>query len=235
MATMLRGPALTILGRQGSGKGTQAARLTEHLGTVHLSTGDLLRAAVADGSNLGRQVAHDLETGHLVDDQLMLDVVAATLAAPGVRRRGFVLDGYPRNTEQADDLLGLLAPDGLDAAIVLDVPLPEVRRRMAARRVCVTCGASVSATGDEDEVPCPVCGGVAVRRPDDTPEAIDRRLATYEAEAGPLAGEAGEAAPAGHRGRHRRPRRGVRAADQGARPSPVGARSGRRLTPRRCS
>ena len=97
-----------------------------------------------------------------------------------------MFDGYPRNAEQADDLLGLLAPDGLDAAIVLDVPLPEVRRRMADAARCVTCGASVSATGDEDEVPCPVCGGVAVRRPDDTPEAIDRRLATYEAEAGPL-------------------------------------------------
>ena len=186
MAMMLRGPALTILGRQGSGKGTQAARLTDHLGTIHLSTGDLLRAAVADGSPLGLRVAHDLDVGRLIDDQLMLDVVTATLTTPGIRRRGFVLDGYPRNAEQVDDLVGLLAPDGLDAAIVLEVPLPEVRRRMETRRVCVVCGATISAPGDEDEVPCPVCGGVAVRRPDDTPEAIDRRLATYEAEAGPL-------------------------------------------------
>ncbi len=181
-----QGPALTILGRQGSGKGTQAARLTEHFGLVHLSTGDLLREAVAAGTPLGQRVRRDLDAGRLVADDVMLDVVRDDLDDAEVRRRGFVLDGYPRTPEQLDDLLRLLGPRGLDAAILLDVPLAEVHRRLIARRVCTRCGASILAPNGEDTVPCSVCGGVAVRRPDDTPDAIERRLATYEAEARPL-------------------------------------------------
>ncbi len=186
MATTLRGPALTILGRQGSGKGTQAERLCEHLGTDHLSTGDLLRAAVAEGSPLGQRVARDLEAGRLVSDAILLDVVAVALAGPGVRRRGFILDGYPRTAEQGDDLVELLGPGGLDAAILLNVPLASVRRRLESRRVCPICGALTSAPDGADEVPCPNGHGAAVRRHDDTPEAIERRLAAYEAQTAPL-------------------------------------------------
>jgi adenylate kinase len=116
----------------------------------------------------------------------MRAVVAGRLSRPEIRTRGVVLDGYPRTPEQVTDLLEELAPDPLDAAILLDVPLDEVRRRLRNRRVCTQCGASVVAANDEDEVPCPVCGGVAVRRPDDTPEAIERRLETYEEESRPL-------------------------------------------------
>ena len=181
-----QGPALTILGRQGSGKGTQAARLAEHFGLVHLSTGDLLREAVAAGTPLGQRVRRELDAGRLVADDVMLDVVRDRLDDPEVRRRGFILDGYPRTPEQLDDLLRLRGPEGLDAAILLDVPLAEVHRRLIARRVCTRCGASTLAPNGEDTVPCSVCGGVAVRRPDDTPEAIERRLATYEDEAQPL-------------------------------------------------
>ena len=186
MVSKLHGPALTILGRQGSGKGTQAMRLADRFGLVHLSTGDLLREAVASGTPLGARVQRDLDAGRLVADDVIHDVVAERLRDPEVRRRGFILDGFPRTPEQADHLVTLLSPGTLDGAILLDVPLDEVRRRLESRRVCVECGTSVIAEHDEDEVPCPVCGGVAVRRPDDTPEAIARRLAIYEAEAEPL-------------------------------------------------
>jgi adenylate kinase len=161
-------------------------RLAERFGVVHLSTGDLLREAVAEGTPLGQRVEGELDAGLLVADDLMLDVVEDRLNRPEVHRRGVVLDGYPRTPEQVADLQRVLAPDHLDAAILLDVPLDEVRRRLEARRVCVACGATVVAEHDEDEVPCPVCGDVAVRRPDDTPEAIERRLETYELEALPL-------------------------------------------------
>jgi adenylate kinase len=186
MAGRTRGPILTILGRQGAGKGTQATRMAERFGLVHLSTGDLLREAVADGTPLGERVARDLDAGRLVADDVMRDVVAARLERPEVHRSGVVLDGYPRTPEQVGDLEAVLAPDSLDAAILLDVPLPEVRRRIEVRRVCPECGTTVVAEHDEDEVACPLGDGVAVRRQDDTPEAIDRRLATYEAEAQPL-------------------------------------------------
>jgi adenylate kinase len=186
MVSKLQGPALTILGRQGSGKGTQAIRLAGRYGLVHLSTGDLLREAVASGTPLGLRVSAVLEAGRLVADDIIFDVVAERLRDPEVRRRGFILDGFPRTPEQADDLVRLLAPGTLDGAILLDVPLEEVRRRLEARRVCVECGHPVIAEDDEDVVPCPECGGVAIRRPDDTPEAISRRLAIYEAEAEPL-------------------------------------------------
>lgn len=181
-----RGPTLTILGRQGSGKGTQAMRLVERLGIVHLSTGDLLRHAVARETPLGKRVARDLDAGRLVADDVMLDVVDDRLVDPEVRQLGFVLDGYPRTAEQLDDLLRLLGAGGLDAAILLDVPLDVVRERIDARRVCTVCGATTVALHGEEEVVCTACGGTAVRRPDDTPDAIDRRLATYEAETEPL-------------------------------------------------
>ena len=193
MAGRTRGPILTIFGRQGSGKGTQAARLADKFGFVHLSTGDLLREAVAEDTPLGQRVSRDLDAGRLVADDVMRDVVAARLDRPEVHRSGVVLDGYPRTPEQVADLQEVLAPDVLDGAILLDVPLPEVRRRIETRRVCSACGATVVAEHDEDEVPCPVCGGLAVRRPDDTPEAIDRRLETYEVEARPLLEALGDA------------------------------------------
>jgi adenylate kinase len=185
MVPIVHGPRLVLLGRQGSGKGTQGKRLAAHLGIEHLSTGAILRSEIERHSPVGRRVERFLNQGRLVPDDLMLGVVEASIRDPEVARRGYLFDGFPRTKRQGVALLDLLGPNGLDAAIELDVPLDEVRRRLVTRRVCRRCETPAVAPGSEAEVPCP-CGGVAVRRSDDTPEAIERRLQAYEEQAGPL-------------------------------------------------
>ena len=150
---------LVILGRQGSGKGTQAARLVEAYSPVHVSTGDMLRAAVAAGTELGRRAGALMDAGNLVGDDLINGIVAERLAQPDVVEHGFLLDGYPRTPDQAAAMEGFLAEAGttLDVAVNLDVPVDEVTARMLARG-----------------------------RADDTEEAIRRRLDLYEAETAPL-------------------------------------------------
>ncbi|MAZ81230.1 MAG: adenylate kinase [Actinobacteria bacterium] len=150
---------LVILGRQGSGKGTQAARLVEAYSPIHVSTGDMLRAAVAAGTELGLQARALMDAGDLVGDDLINGIVSERLAQPDVAENGFLLDGYPRTPDQAAAMEVFLAEAGtpLDAAVNLDVPVDEVTARMVARG-----------------------------RADDTEEAIRRRLALYESETAPL-------------------------------------------------
>jgi len=148
---------IVILGRQGSGKGTQSTRLVDHYGVVHISTGDMLRAAVAEGTELGREAKLIMDLGELVPDDVMNGIVAERLAKPDVVEHGFLLDGFPRTPSQADALQDILGDDGLDAAINLDVAVDEVTSRMVARG-----------------------------RADDTLEAISRRLQLYERETEPL-------------------------------------------------
>jgi len=150
---------LVILGRQGSGKGTQAARLVEAYSPVHVSTGDMLRAAVAAGTELGRRAGALMDAGNLVGDDLINGIVAERLAQPDVAEHGFLLDGYPRTPDQAAAMEGFLAEAGttLAVAVNLEVPVDEVTARMLARG-----------------------------RADDTEEAIRRRLDLYEAETAPL-------------------------------------------------
>ena len=150
---------LVILGRQGSPKGTQAARLVEAYSPVHVSTGDMLRAAVAAGTELGRRAGALMDAGDLVGDDLINGIVAERLAQPDVAEHGFLLDGYPRTPDQAAAMEGFLAEAGttLDGAVNLEVPVDEVTARMLARG-----------------------------RADDTEEAIRRRLDLYEAETAPL-------------------------------------------------
>ncbi|HEX9260387.1 MAG TPA: nucleoside monophosphate kinase [Acidimicrobiales bacterium] len=186
MVAGVQGPALVLLGRQGSGKGTQGKRLAAHLGILHLSTGAVLREAVAADTTLGRSVSTYLERGELVPDDLMLEVLRAQVLDPEVQRRGFLLDGFPRTVRQAGDLVRLMAERGLDAALHLDVPVEVVRERLATRLVCTRCETPTSAPIGIDHVPCPACGAPARRRADDTPEAIDRRLQAHEAESLPL-------------------------------------------------
>ena len=150
---------LVILGRQGSGKGTQAARLVEAYSPIHVSTGDMLRAAVADGTELGRRAGALMDAGDLVGDDLINGIVAERLARSDVAEHGFLLDGYPRTPDQATAMEGFLSEAGttLDGAVTLDVPVDEVTARMLARG-----------------------------RVDDTEEAIRRRLDLYESETAPL-------------------------------------------------
>ncbi|HEY1278541.1 MAG TPA: nucleoside monophosphate kinase [Acidimicrobiales bacterium] len=188
MASAVHGPRLVLLGRQGAGKGTQAAKLVVHLGVQHLSTGAILRQEVAAGTDLGLHVQELMEAGDLVPDEIVLEVVAHRLGDPEVQRLGFLLDGFPRTEPQASGLLDLLGRAGLDAAINLEVPAAVVRRRLTARRVCTRCETPTVARNREHTVYCQACGGTAVRRPDDQPDAIERRLAAYEEQVGPLLG-----------------------------------------------
>ena len=150
---------LVILGRQGSGKGTQAARLVEAYSPIHVSTGDILRTAVAAGTGLGCEAGALMDAGDLVGDDLINGIVAERLAQSDVVEHGFLLDGYPRTPDQAAAMEGFLSEAGktLDGAVNLDVPVDEVTARMMARG-----------------------------RADDTEEAIRRRLDLYESETVPL-------------------------------------------------
>lgn len=179
-------PILVLLGRQGAGKGTQAVRLARHLQAVHLSTGDLLRQAVAADSPMGRAVAPVLARGELVSDDLMLSVVLERLAELSTARKGMILDGFPRTALQADAFVRAIGVSTIDAALEIDVPVAVVRDRLASRRVCGACSTVTTAPPAIEAVACGQCGNVARRRADDTAAAIDRRLSVYEEQATPL-------------------------------------------------
>jgi len=190
---MLFGLRVVILGRQGSGKGTQSVQLSRLLVVPHVSVGDVLREAARSETPAGRRAAETMERGELVDDDLVVSLVAERLAEPDVRSGGFVLDGFPRTVEQADALTGILADgdlDGaqLDRAVVIDVPLEVARARLLARRVCAGCGRiySVAQASGLETWTCGACGGQVRRRADDTEAAVTRRLTLYDEQTQPL-------------------------------------------------
>lgn len=167
---------LVIFGRQGAGKGTQAVRLADHYGAPHISTGDMLREAVAAGTDLGRQVAGIMESGQLVSDELMLSVIQERFAAADVAEHGFILDGFPRTRAQAEALLDAVA---IDVAVDVDVPEGVVMERISSRRVCAE-GHTFTATDPAiADGTCPHDGTSVVQRDDDTPEAVRKRLDAY--------------------------------------------------------
>ena len=178
---------LLVFGRQGAGKGTQAARLADHFAIPHISTGDMLRAAAASGSEFGRQVKAVMDDGGLVSDEVMEGVVAERLAQPDALP-GFLLDGYPRTPGQAEYLQTLLAPEGIALAINLEVPEDVVVERITGRRVCSTCGTTYALGRDDAATTgvCAKCGGEVVQRPDDTEDAVRKRLSLYAASTEPL-------------------------------------------------
>jgi adenylate kinase len=188
MAPMLFGLHAVMLGRQGSGKGTQGVQLARLLVVPHISVGDVLREAARSGSAAGLRAGEIMERGELVDDDLVVSLVAERLAATDVRSGGFVLDGFPRTVEQAEALAGILAGGGLDRAVVIDVPLEVARARLLARRVCADCGRiySVAQASGLETWTCGACGGEVRRRADDTEEAVTRRLTLYDEQTRPL-------------------------------------------------
>jgi adenylate kinase len=170
---------LVLIGPPGSGKGTQALRLADRYGVPHISTGDILRAAVRSRSRLGLQVAATLDSGALVGDTLMTNLVRERLAKSDAAA-GFILDGFPRTVLQARALDGMPAAPSL-VVILIAVADEEIVRRLGSRRVCDQCRItqSVPEAADADAEPCPYCGGCLVRRQDDDPATVRHRLAAY--------------------------------------------------------
>lgn len=168
-----------LIGPPGSGKGTQAVRIAERLTLPHISTGDILRAAVKARTPLGREVAGIMAAGGLVGDELITDLVRERLALEDALG-GFILDGYPRTVAQAFALDTMRAASSF-ATILIDVPGDAIVRRMSSRRVCDSCAISQSVSPDtsHEREACPYCGGTLLRRPDDHPDTVRRRLDTY--------------------------------------------------------
>jgi adenylate kinase len=176
-----------VLGKQGAGKGTQCVSLSHHYVVPHVSTGDMLRAAVKTGSELGLKVKEAMDAGELLGDDIIMELVGGRLSEPDARARGFILDGCPRTTHQAETLASMMAPDDMDLTVDVEVPTTVVLKRLAGRRVCVDCNTNYS-TSSPPRVnwTCDVCGGEVIQREDDTEEAITRRLELYERQTAPL-------------------------------------------------
>jgi adenylate kinase len=181
---------LILLGPPGAGKGTQAERLREDFSLPHISTGDILRAEVAEGSELGRTAKRFMDAGELVPDEVIVEMITRRLGA-GDARDGFLLDGFPRNAEQADALAEAL--EGLErrltAALLIEVPDDEVVRRLAGRRVCVKNPNHiyhVEFDPPKHEGVCDQDGSRLIQRDDDKEETIRRRLQVYHSQTEPL-------------------------------------------------
>ena len=182
---------IVLLGAPGSGKGTQAQRLMHREHIPQVSTGDLLRAAVARGSELGRKAKAAMDEGRLVDDELVLGMIHERLREADARR-GFILDGFPRNLAQAEALGRLLATlrQPLSAVVQLAVDYGELVRRISGRRTCADCGRvfNVSTSPGEVAEPCPRTGAAhrLIQRPDDNEATVAERLRVYEEKTRPL-------------------------------------------------
>ena len=181
---------LILLGPPGAGKGTQAQLLKERHGLVQLSTGDMLRAAVAAGSELGRQVKSIMEAGALVPDDIIIRMIGERIAQPDCAK-GFILDGFPRTTVQAEALDQMLAERGLklDRVIELEVDDAALVARISGRFSCAACGAGYHDSYKKTAKPgvCDVCGGIKfIRRDDDNAATVKARLEAYHRQTAPL-------------------------------------------------
>ncbi len=182
---------LILLGAPGAGKGTVAKMLTALDGSVQISTGDILRGAVKDGTELGKKADGYMKAGDLVPDDLILGIMAERLQQPDCAK-GFLLDGFPRTIPQADALKKMLADLGikLDAAVNLDVPRDVILDRLTTRRTCSNPSCqeiyNVKSKPPKKEGICDKCGSPVIQRDDETEEAISKRLDTYNEKTAPL-------------------------------------------------
>ena len=182
---------IVLLGAPGSGKGTQAQRLVERAGIPQISTGDLLRAAVARGTELGRQAREAMDGGRLVEDSLVLGMIRERLGEPDTRR-GFILDGFPRNLAQAHALERLLEAlqQPLDAVVQFEVDYRELVRRISGRRTCADCGRvfNMLTSPPAASESCPKTGAPhrLTQRPDDNEATVAERLRVYDEKTRPL-------------------------------------------------
>jgi len=184
----MAGLRVVLLGPPGSGKGTQAARVAGDFDLAHISTGDLLREAVKAGSDLGREAEGYMKKGLLVPDEIMLGLIEEELS--GLDGRGWLLDGFPRTLQQAEDLsrvLGQLDQD-IDRVLLIDVAPEVIVQRLTSRRVCPQCNAvyNIESKPPASEGRCDECGTALVQRPDDEEATVRRRLDVYEKQTAPL-------------------------------------------------
>ncbi|MGI9038759.1 MAG: adenylate kinase [Gemmatimonadota bacterium] len=176
---------LVLMGPPGAGKGTQGELLAQRYGVPRFSTGDILRAARRDGTELGREAQRYMDAGELVPDELILGMMRETLSSVSAAD-GFLLDGFPRTVAQAEGLDRLLSEIGrdLDVVVNLEVPDAEIIRRLSSRRVCADCEGMAPA-GTPEGVAC-ACGGELRTRSDDDPETVRRRLQVYHDQTEPV-------------------------------------------------
>ncbi len=178
---------LVILGKQGAGKGTQAIRLSQHFGVPRISTGDMFRMFVKGDADVGRRASSYMESGDLVPDEVVNEMVRERLTELDAADSGFVMEGFPRNVAQAGALDEMLSPHHVDLVIELDVPTGVVLKRLASRRVCSVCGLNYSVDAPpKQDWSCDECGGSVVQREDDTEAVIGRRLDQYDKQTAPL-------------------------------------------------
>ncbi len=180
---------LVLLGAPGSGKGTQAKQLDTEFDWPQISTGDLLRSAVAAGTELGKKAKATMEAGNLVSDELVLGLIEERIAKPDAKD-GFILDGYPRNRAQAEDLDRVLRRLNikLDAAVLMDVNFDILMKRLTGRRTCSTTGAllNIYFSPKADLDACIEGGGELIQRADDNEDTIRNRLEVYQSQTAPL-------------------------------------------------
>ena len=174
---------IVLLGAPGAGKGTQAAKLVEEFGTPHISTGDMLRAAVKAGTELGKKAKSFMDAGDLVPDDVIIGLVTERLGEPDTEK-GFILDGFPRTSAQAVALDAELSKLGrpLSAALLIDVDSEVIVKRLTSRRMCKDCGY----IGSEADAQCPKCGDEMYQRDDDNEATVRNRLDVYEKSTSPL-------------------------------------------------
>ncbi|MFJ2648717.1 adenylate kinase [Streptomyces sp. NPDC087420] len=181
---------IVLVGPPGAGKGTQAAFLAKNLSIPHISTGDLFRANISQGTELGKQAKSYMDAGNLVPDEVTIAMARDRMGRPDAEK-GFLLDGFPRNVSQAEALDKALAADGvkLDAVLDLEIPEDEVVRRIAGRRICRNDSAHVFHVANQPpkkEGVCDICGGELYQRDDDSEETVRRRLEVYHTQTEPI-------------------------------------------------
>lgn len=180
---------IIMLGAPGAGKGTQAKKIAEKCGIPHISTGDIFRANIKNGTELGKKAKTYMDQGLLVPDELVCDLVVDRIQQ-GDCKKGYILDGFPRTIPQAESLDKALQAIGekMDYAIDVEVPDENIVKRMGGRRACVGCGATyhlVYAPTKKEGI-CDVCGGELILRDDDKPETVQKRLGVYHEQTQPL-------------------------------------------------
>ena len=180
---------IIMLGAPGAGKGTQAKKIAEKYGIPHISTGDIFRANIKEGTELGKKAKEYMDQGALVPDSLTLDLIMDRFKAPDCAN-GYVLDGFPRTIPQAEALTKTLAEAGaaMDYAINVEVPDAAIVERMSGRRACLKCGATyhIVYSPTKEEGKCDTCGGELIIRDDDKPETVQKRLTVYHDQTQPL-------------------------------------------------